>query len=311
MSGDTSTCGMHLDGALRFITQARTWKTKFSHKARALHRIYFYLRAIYESTAVDHEDTPYVSRASTFDVPKPLRLMGSSDTANFSADACPAPADPAIPEPGMLMNTYECIYGVPQNLLVLLSRTSGLVREVTSFRKEKGSVALPIDLSTHCDDLEQIIMDWPIKFELERCCIDGMGASSDIIRQTTYAFHNALIIYFAQHIRLLSYRYLQSYAESVLESIETIEKIKAEYRILAAPLYWPAFIAATETFNENLQNRFRSWYKQVEVYRIEAPRAGTSVLSEVWARGPATGNELTTSRWRSVVEETGCHLMLT
>ena len=121
----------------------------------------------------------------------------------------------------------------------------------------------------------------------------------------------ALIIYFAQHIRLMGYRYLQSYVKDVLESIEAIEKIKAESHILAAPIYWPAFIAASEAFHEDLQRRFRDWYdEQVGVYGIEAVRSGISVLSEVWSRGPSASSPSFTSRWRMVLQETGAHLML-
>jgi arginine metabolism regulation protein II len=319
MSGDTSTCGVHLDGAFRFMTQARTWKSKFSPKAIALHRIYFYLRAIYESTALDQERSDFAALPPGFETPsddgkvptapRPLRLTWSGESN--VADICPSGTVAATTESGMQMSTYECIYGVPQNLLVLFFKTTRLVREVTSIREKGGRAApLPLDLSTRCDTLEQIITDWSIDLELERCRINGtMGASYDIIHQTTHAFHNALIIYFAQHVRLLSYRYLQSYVQTVLESIEAIEEIKAESRILAAPIYWPAFIAASEAFNEGLQARFRSWYDQVEVYGIEANRSGISVLNEVWKRGPVTGGDLT-SRWRMVVNETRAHLML-
>lgn len=309
MSGETSSCGVHLDGALHFMNQAKAWKAKFSQKARALHRIYFYLRAIYESTALEDANS-FISEPSTFEVPRPLHLASPPCATNPPPDMCSSPTDSDIPEPGIVMNTYECIYGVPQNLLVLLSKTSKLIRELTPLSKRKDRPTVSTDFSRRCDDLEETIMDWPIALELERCCIAGMGPSSDIIRQTTYAFHNALIIYFAQHIRLLGYRYLQSYVQNVIESIEAIEKIKVESRILAAPIYWPAFIAATEAFNDDLQARFKAWYDQVEVYGIEAVRTGISVLAEVWERGPVTGTEVKTSRWRSVVEETGCHLML-
>lgn len=309
MSGDTSTCKMHLDGAYRFMTQARTWKKNFSPKALALHRIYFYLRAIYESTALEYQDTELAPPPSTYDVPRPLRLTWP-DNANL-ADICPSPPFSSdVSESGIQMSTYECIYGVPQNLLILFFKTTRLIGEVMFIREREGRTTLPHDLSSRSDELEQTIMDWSVDLELSRCRIDSsMGASYDIIRQTTYAFHNALVIYFAQHIRRLSYRYLQSYVQDVLESIEAIEKIKAESRILAAPIYWPAFIAASEAFNEGLQSRFRSWYDQVEVYGIEANRSGISVLSEVWKRGPTTASD-STSRWRMVVKETGAHLML-
>lgn len=320
MSGDTTTCGLHLDGAFRFMTQARTWKTKFSPKAIALHRIYFYLRAIYESTALDQEHSDLAALPPGFEtatspstdtdtLPQPLRLTWP-ENSNV-ADICLSGDVGRSTEPGMQMSTYECIYGVPQNLLVLFFKTTRLIREVICIRTKGGrSAAMPPDLAMRCDSLEHTIMDWSIDLELERCRVEGtMGPSYDIIHQTTHAFHNALIIYFAQHIRLLSYRYLQSYVQLVLESIEAIEEIKAESRILAAPIYWPAFIAASEAFNDRLQARFKTWFDQMEVYGIEATRSGICVLNEVWKSGPIAGTDIT-SRWRMVVDETRAHLML-
>ncbi|VUC33709.1 unnamed protein product [Clonostachys rosea] len=308
MSGDTSTCGVHLDGAFRFMTQAKTWKTKFSPKALALHRIYFYLQAIYESTALHYHEIGSSSYQSLdAGAQRPLRLT-LRDGIDPAATTLSQSARLSI-EPTLQMSTYECIYGVPQNLLVLFFESTRLIRRVFSFQKEKGKGNLSAELVSYCDDLEQSIMDWPIDTELQRCRLDTSGPSYDIIRHTTCAFHNALIIYFAQHIRRLSYRYLHQYVQTVLENIEAIEKIKAESRILAAPIYWPAFIAASEAFNETLQNRFKTWYDQVEVYGIEARRSGIQVLLEVWKRGPTTGADMT-SRWRMVVEETEAHLML-
>jgi arginine metabolism regulation protein II len=308
MSGDTSTCGVHLEGALRFMTQARNWKTRFSSKARSLHRIYFYLQVIYQSTVVKQQNTISNERqALTFDVPGPLEvpLADIPDLAGVRQSA----TDQDLSSPGLQMSTYECIYGLPQNMLILLHKITTLIREVTAFRETSKTQLLSEDLSVRCNDVERTVMDWPIELELERCCIDGMGASTEIIRQTTYAFHNALIIYFAQNIRLMNYRYLQPYVETVLERIEAIERVKTESGILAAPLYWPCFIAASEAFNEPLQRRFKRWYEEGKVYGFEAVRSGTNVLSEVWAQGPASGNDLT-SRWRMVVQEMDVHLML-
>ncbi|KAH7324158.1 fungal-specific transcription factor domain-containing protein [Stachybotrys elegans] len=307
MSGDTSTCGMHLDSALRFMTQARVWKTKFSHKARCLHRIYFYLRVIYESTAVTRS-SPSLRLALTVnqEKPKPLQLTAAetTDLGDMSLSAPP----PTTSELKLHMSTYESIYGVPQALLILLHKTTGLIREVIAIRTE-GALRVSNEVFIYCDELERTIMEWPIEEELKRCQSDATGPSYDIIRHTTLAFHNALIIYFAQNVRQLSFRYLQSYVVDVLGNMEAVEKIKAESGITAAPLYWPAFIAASEAFDANLQSRFKRWYESVKVYGIEAVRSGTNVLAEVWRRGPGMGEHMS-SRWRTVVEETGVNLML-
>jgi arginine metabolism regulation protein II len=309
MSGDTSTCGMHLDGAFRLMNQARTWKTNYSSKARSLHRIYFYLRAIYESTQVrGSSDVPLALRTSDVSMPEVTRwpqsdvmhIMGETDRSGHPNSSSESPT---------LMTTYEYIYGVPRSLLVLLWECIRLIQDLTAVREKTRSPMIPADLVDRCDELERCIMDWSTDLELERRRNEQSSARSEIIYHTTLAFHNALIIYFAQDVRSMGHRYLQPYVQAVLDNIEAIERIKAEVHILAAPLYWPAFIAASEAFHDHLQERFRTWYNHVEMYGIAAVRTGTTVLAEVWNFGPRRENALS-SQWRTVVKRTNVTLML-
>lgn len=215
-----------------------------------------------------------------------------------------------MPDSVARMVTYESIYGVPQKLLVLLAKAVHLIGQVTQAREENNSVLVPDHLAKECDDLETCIMDKQFEDELEHWLPDQSSTNSTIIRHQTQAFHNAVIIYFAQHVRLLGHRYLQPYVRAVLQHVEAIERIKTETYTLAAPLYWPAFIAASEAFDGDLQNGFRRWYEQVEVYGIEGMRTGFRVLLDVWEEGPPGGNRRT-SLWRMVVNRTGRSLMLT
>lgn len=298
MSGDTSTCGIHLDGAFRFMNHARSWKSRYSSKARSLHRIYFYLRVIYDSTACRGPD----------DDASPLASPGADAASALSAAFLDSNDDTSVlshvSAPRAQIGAYECVYGVPQSLLILLARATDLIEQTTSARRN-GTASEHSGLSEQCDALESDILDWVA----DTSPSEG-GPSSRIIHKTTVAFHNALIIYFAQHIRLMRHSYLKTHIEVVLDSIEDIESIKTESGILAAPLYWPAFIAGSEAFDQKLQDRFRWWYDQVETYRIASVRTGISTLTEVWKNGPPTSKNRTTSQWRSVVRRTGARLML-
>lgn len=306
MSGDTSTCKVHLDGAFRLMRYARSWKTKYSAKARSLHRIYFYLRTIYESTSVDDADREHASPESDVavlnvsDPPTPPVGHNALDPFAFSSMA----RDESSPA----TTTWEIIYGVPLSLLVLLSRTTQLIKRLSALRKSRGTTDDPPELAEQCDMLEMSIMDFPSD-DLTAQERDEETPNARIIRKTTIAFHHALIIYFAQNVRLLGHRYLQPYVLAVLSSIREIESIKDEKQILAAPLFWPAFIAASEAFDPATQAEFKGWYRQVEVYCIEAARTGTMVLERLWKNGPATGVRYT-SQWMALVERTGVDLML-
>ncbi|KAH7157312.1 fungal-specific transcription factor domain-containing protein [Dactylonectria estremocensis] len=309
MSGDLDTCGLHLDGAWRLMTHARNWKSKYSTKARSLHRIYFYLRTIYESTALggDYVERPCLENSSPESPPSQIATKVAATVP--ADDGCPS-IHSIIPDSMARMATYESIYGVPQKLLVLLTRAVHLIGQVNEARNRDKTTLIPDHLSSQCDELEICIMDRQIEDELEHWLPDDKSVDSDIIRHQTRAFHNAVIIYFAQHIRLLGHRYLQPYIKAVLDNIEAIERIKSETQTLAAPLYWPAFIAASEAFDPELQDRFKRWYEQVEFYGFEAVRTGIRVLTDVWKEGPGSANRRT-SLWRIVATRTGQSLMLT
>ncbi|KAE8370444.1 fungal-specific transcription factor domain-containing protein [Aspergillus caelatus] len=302
MSGDTSTCGVHLDGAFHFMKSARNWKSNYSPKARSLHQIYFYLRTIYESTAMRNQ-TQGSFQSSKVMIPELFETGATGQVDRLSRSL-----SGHSHEPWAEIN-FVSIYGVPQHLLVLLGKTTELTVSLTKAREAGENSKVPSELSAECDDLERAIMDWSLDQELDRYLAGDVDSSLNIIRQTSRAFHNALIIYFAQHVRLVGYRYLRSHIEVVLDCIEAIEKIKEESNCFAAPLYWPAFIAASEAFDEQFQNRFRAWYERVELYGIAAVRTGIMVLAQVWKNGPDVLNQ-TTSHWRMEVKRSSSILML-
>lgn len=322
MSGDTSTCGMHLDGAEQLISYMSARKSRFSNKARSLHRIYLYLRVIYESTAIRRHETDSSRFSPSFGSrrtvgPRPViareHILLAGDDDNQSSPSITKTLTPRTTTSTEL-SSYECIYGVPQSLLLLLKACIELIDEVDDERTKSGTLNIPDSLNRLCDNLEREILDWPLEDREPRDSQNAAAATSssaNIIYHQTRAFLNALIIYFSQSIRLLGFRYLRQYVQAVLESIEAIEDIKAETKIIAAPLFWPAFIAATEAFEPLQQERFRAWYDRVQVYGIASVRTGIQVVQEVWRSGPVNSNRQMQCSWRGIVERTGDCLMLT
>lgn len=203
---------------------------------------------------------------------------------------------------------YESIYAIPKDLLIFLAHTTELINLTSEVRERSGTSHIPLTLAERCDQLEMRIMDWqadPIPADVTSSPI----ANPSIIFNMTHAFHKAIIIFFAQHIRLMGHRYLRHYVEDVIDSIEEVERIKVEWKVSASPLYWPAFIAASEAFDVRLQERFKSWYAKVEPNAIGSMNTGISLLQHVWAEGPSTNVHLT-SLWRHIAIRTGTLLML-
>ena len=318
MSGDTSTCGVHLDGAERLINHTCARKSTFSRKAQSLHRIYLYLRVIYESTTVRRPKSGVSRFSSSLGShkafgPQPAVPRQHIIIDNDEIHSSMMPMAPSVPDsesPVAYMSSYECIYGIPQSLLILLKESIEFIDELNSQRSTAEAPSIPEVLIQTCDHLEQRIMDWPLDERLRRCKVSKNGVSATIIYHQTRAFLNALIIFFSQGVRLMNHRYLRQYVQAILDSIEAIEQIKAETKILAAPLFWPAFMGATEAFEPRQQKRFREWYSRVELYGIEAVRTGIQVVHEVWRMGPPNHRQMHCG-WRRVVEKRGECLMLT
>ncbi|KAJ4253894.1 arginine metabolism regulation protein II [Fusarium torreyae] len=303
MSGDTSTCAMHLNGAEQLIRHMSLHKSKFSRKAHALHRIYLYLRVIYESTAPKSKNrpsprlSPLLGSFGTAGSHPALVSSGGLDLSDTHADGEGPPDETA---------TYECIYGIPRALLLMLKEAIEVI-DMVDDEREKGSIDVSESLTDTCEKLESKILDWHL---VDRGQDSNGSTNARIIYYQTKAFHNALIVYFSQHVRLLGYRYQRQYVTEILESIEAIEKIKAETNILAAPLFWPAFIGATEAFEPVMQDRFRKWYDAASLYGLAAVRTGIEVIHKVWEYGPSNGRRMK-SAWRMVVDEGQHILMLT
>lgn len=304
MSGDTSTCGVHLDGARQLFRHMWNEKKSFSEKKRALYRIYCYLRIIWESTQV-------VNEAGSAACSSPGAITSESVFQRFEHGGSQDKSSGRMP--GLIeiaaSASFECIYGVPESLLALLEGTIKVIDQVERERRVGDSVGLSEELNATCNEVEQSILDWTLDGCSEPSSLSGEGPNAEMIRHHTRSFHSALVIFFSQNVRLLDHRYLRQYVETILESIEAIEKIKAKTNMLAAPLFWPAFIAASEAFNPQHQARFRKWYEEVSSYGIAAVRTGIQVIHEVWNQGPSR-TQSHTSSWRRIVEHSGRNLML-
>lgn len=300
MSGDTHTCGVHLDGAGELLKFLWSKKRSFSAKTRSLYSIYCYLRVIYESTLARQAEAP-AQRES-----RPESVF-----CFFNGTASDEVGDRRLSSPIIAAETamFEYIYGIPQQLLAILERITRLIRRVDDFRTANKLAHLPEDIDIACDRLENDILDWKLEDDNSLSLAADTDATRGIVRNQTRAFHGALVIFFSQNIRLLDHRYLRQEVDNILESIETIEHIKAETNMLAAPIFWPAFIAATEAFDPKQQARFRKWHEEVTAYGIASVRTGIDVVNEVWKVGPSRAKRHT-SLWRTIIARTGDSLML-
>lgn len=291
---------MHIAGARSLVeTSKQNVKRTYSSKARALHRVFLYLWIIQESTALSFDSMKATEDGNDSDHTSP------ESTAKWLAAQQEA-------TPGTEDSTCELVYGVPQELFVLLGRTTALVRQIRCFLATNPDISLPTSLLEKCRVLENEILEWPA----DTISFYGSIASLDvdtrqIINHQTHSFHQAIIIFFSQHVRSIHRQHLQPYVRSVMEHIEAIEDIKSRIGITAGPILWPGFVAASEAVGATLQARFLRWFENLEMdYGLGNVSAAKAVINEVWERrrGAAEGVK---SDWRFVAESQKAYLMLT
>ncbi|KAH9828077.1 Component of the argr regulatory complex [Teratosphaeria destructans] len=264
VSGDTDTCILHLDGCESFIHHVRMAKSKYSYKAKALHRHYLYLRTVHDSARlrgasksgqVGESGLDQVAQVpNTWEGPSIVstcRVPGAGDDLSWLTVSENSKND---------MTACEFVYGVPVSLLMLIRKATAMIQH------DVGSQRLARDTgprSPTYDDVEVAILQWPMEAELGRKAHLFNELQARLVEHQTRAFHQALLIYFAQHYRTLPHQYLRPNVEAALESLEHIEELKHDAGMHCGHNFWPAFVAASEAFDEDLQTRFRAWFPMV------------------------------------------------
>jgi hypothetical protein len=193
ISCDTETCGLHLLGCERYIRNPSTRKSKYSPKARALHRTFFYLQTMHASMTFHINDRPMSNS-----------LLGSKEEA----------------------------------------------KQGRSDHSAHGARNDPDLLAGH-----------------------------DVLRIYIWcATKHALIIYFSQHVRLMHHYHLRPYVRSVFSHLEASEHFTEECEVYAGPVFWSAFIAASEACDLDLQTRAIAWFERAKKYGLQAAYCGFDLI---------------------------------
>jgi arginine metabolism regulation protein II len=204
----------------------------------------------------------------------------------------------------------EFIYGVPQSLFVLMRKATAAIR----LHLEPNHPNAPPDMSgswtATCDAIEAEILHWPLESELSKKANLFHGTHAELIRHQTLAFHHALVIFFAQHYRRLPGGYLRSNVEAIIASLEAIEELKLNAGALCGPIFWPAFIAASEALDQDLQRRFLKCFDNIQMYGLNSVTDARDLVVELW-KDTEKNNRGHTSRWRALAEAKRISLMLT
>lgn len=281
VSGDTETCKIHLDGCESLIRARKRAGAKLSSKTRALHRIFFYLRVMQEAMpTAGHE--PF-----TDTVGHPL-ANASDDVYPINSDELESWLDPqSFNGEGYDTSSWELIYGIPQGLIILVRKAARLLR---CMRQRRESTSLELHLDISCDDLEDEILNFPVEEavqSLETANIDQ--TNREILQHHIRAFHQSVVIYFSANIRQMHTRHLQQYVQTTIHHLEIIEDIKGRTGIIAQPILWPVFVAASQALDGGVRSRFLQFFKDIEIHGCGISTRAREILEDTWSNEGSRG----------------------
>lgn len=244
-----------------FIAHRGLGKAAKSRKVKVLHYIYLYLRVIEESTHMYTHHTPTVppvtddmlypslqTHSLLHEKHKDALCGGSFETVLFGNDTCNTTKD-----------EFAEIYGFPQHLLSLISRTTYLSNAITSAKQNSCHPAISTALDQQSRQLEAEICEWTPPPHVAPDTDDPFSllANQIMMPHLIGAIHSAIIIFFYRRIRNIHPLMVQFYAERTISKLEQFEKEKRTLCLTNCGIVWPGFIAAAEAVDGGLQERAR------------------------------------------------------
>ncbi|KAJ6136562.1 hypothetical protein N7512_001722 [Penicillium capsulatum] len=203
-----------------------------------------------------------------------------------------------LPEGPLFCNEdrdIEYIYGITPTLGNLLHRTCQLSESVDRCRGEPS-----IQIRQARNKLREDLLKWDLTSEqFQRVGEDT--AMLDIIHCQARAFHSAVLILYYRAVEM--YRCIDPEEEAhrvwMNLKLAEVKKENGERKVHAAPMSWPAFIAACEARD---REPWIEWWEGVQGYNLGNFRRQWRVIREVWTKVDEQGAGLS---WRDALRELG------
>jgi hypothetical protein len=280
----------YLVEAEKFI-RLRGLSRKKSRKVRLLHHCYVFERLFHESTFLRDTDSPQRQHVR--------KVIESSGLAVHSRDSLSfrlpnfsnleeemsvlksqetGENDLHLELPGEFPPTlYPEIFGVPEPWMLLLSLTIRLGKEKDSAETEGQSNAL--SLSSFMARAKAIERRIHLLQRLTSGTTDAFSSLQSekdlqVLDNMLEAVRQALVIYFYRRIYDLDASMLQQHVAGVRDCLLRCEYADPSVVHGSAGLIWPAFMAACEAEDSEVQTSFSYWFKSA------AQRSGLSCFTD-------------------------------
>ncbi|KZF19096.1 hypothetical protein L228DRAFT_251186 [Xylona heveae TC161] len=317
-SGELRDARYYLLEAEKIICERGLPKTTKSRKVAMLHHIYVFLRVIEESTFVYPRGTwcsPPIGSTAADNLH--LAQFPSLQTHSFSlgqdlSDLCGLDFETELMgEREASENLFAGIYGIPESLLSLLSKTTCLANEILA--NTDLQLPIPLDLIEKSKLLENEIVSrqWEAFEELSSCRDESqdLPANRTIMHHMNNAIHSALLVYFYRRVSNLNPMILQSHVDIIIASLCQCEQEMTNASIVNCGILWPGFIAATEALGEGRQREISRFLRaSAQTSGMRHFEVAADLAEEVWKIRREQGSDVS---WVEIVRNRRVPLVLT
>lgn len=265
-----------------------------SRKVRLLHHCYSFERLLYESTLVASETSSqrtHVRKAVECSDAAPYSLdslsFGLSNWANLDQELLKVKNkeegenDLHLHIPGIWASTlYPEIFGLPELYLFLISLIVRLGKEKDrSERNNVHSIGLK-EFMEQARAIERCIdqLQW-----VDLPAGDGQEQAGQTVSNFVNAMQHALGIYFYRRIYDLDASLLQQKVLAVRDCLRRFEAAGDDSSFGYSRFIWPAFIAASEAEDPDVQASFAAWFQSsTERSGLQIFRDKLADVEQVW-----------------------------
>lgn len=293
-----------------------------SRKVRLLHHCYAYMRFFHESTiisglhsrqrhhvreAVESSGMVVYSRDGLFFRVKDWNNLDQEDMVVKSQEA--GENDLHLSEPGQFSATmYPEIYGIPETWIFLLSQTIRLGNEKDAADHDDTELSLPLkDFLCRAKAIEKRIHNMQGMVPKRPASSNHQPSDQNVLETVVQGMQAALTIYFYRRVYDIDAAMLQGKVVSVRDWLFSYGYADSAMLYGYGGYIWPAFIAACEAEDQEVQMSFSNWF------RTSGQRSGLPCFKETLKDIERVWQEKRTCNGKSVtwVELTAKHILQT